>query len=69
MENWLTRARVVSGMSQEDCAAVLRVPLEDWRYLEERPGQLTVLEALFVAKRFNEQGKAVMLSYIAGELS
>lgn len=57
MQSWLEEARIVSGLSVEDCAHALYQSERLYRYKEQNPGMLTLNEIRVLMKLFNDDAK------------
>lgn len=59
MDNWLARARKASGLSEKECAEVLRMTAEEYRSVESRPGTLTLNELNALCRRLGPEGRQI----------
>ncbi len=59
-DNWFRRARAASGMTDDECARVLRVDEETFRELDEFPGRLTVRDLSLVCRALDAEGRSVV---------
>lgn len=60
MQSWLEEARIVSGLSVEDCAHALYQSERLYRYKEQNPGMLTLNEIRVLMKLFNDDAKQLV---------
>lgn len=58
MKNWLTRAREISGLTAQQCADAIDLPISEYAQVERHPGTLTLNELAALACAMGSAGQA-----------
>lgn len=64
MDNWLVRARCISGLAPDECARALGATLAEYAALEERPGTITLNELRALTLLFNHESRLVVWEWL-----
>ena len=64
MKNWLTRAREISGLTAQQCADAIDLPISEYAQVERHPGTLTLNELAALACAMGSAGQALIPSRI-----
>ena len=60
MKNWLTRAREASGLTAQQCADAIDLPISEYAQVERHPGTLTLNEIAALARVMGPAGKTLI---------
>lgn len=60
MKNWLTRAREASGLTAQQCADAIDLPISEYAQVERHPGTLTLNELAALAHVMGPAGKTLI---------
>ena len=60
MKNWLTRAREISGLTAQQCADAIDLPISEYAQVERHPGTLTLNELAALACAMGSAGQALI---------
>ena len=60
MKNWLTRAREVSGLTAQQCADAIDLPISEYAQVERHPGTLTLNEIAALARAMGPAGETLI---------
>lgn len=60
MKNWLTRAREISGLTAQQCADAIDLPISEYAQVERHPGTLTLNELAALAYAMGSAGQALI---------
>lgn len=60
MKNWLTRAREISGLTAQQCADAIDLPISEYAKVERHPGTLTLNELAALACAMGSAGQALI---------
>lgn len=60
MKNWLTRAREASGLTAQQCADAIDLPISEYAQVECHPGTLTLNEIAALARVMGPAGETLI---------
>ena len=60
MKNWLTRARETSGLTAQQCADAIDLPISEYAQVERHPGILTLNELAALAHAMGPAGETLI---------
>ena len=60
MKNWLTRARKASGLTAQQCADAIDLPISEYAQVERHPGTLTLNEIAALARVMGPAGETLI---------
>lgn len=60
MKNWLTRAREASGLTAQQCADAIDLPISEYAQVERHPGTLTLNEIAALARAMGPAGETLI---------
>ena len=60
MKNWLTRAREASGLTAQQCANAIDLPISEYAQVERHPGTLTLNEIAALACAMGPAGETLI---------